>query len=108
MDGSTLPAPLYTAFGYLIPLAIATAVVRLPWFKVKAGEAVVNLATTFKNHRQHVAYRKHVLANRESVPYCLKYLGERVPRTEKRGANAEKEFFGCKALPRCREIVGAS
>ncbi|ONF43061.1 hypothetical protein BTO32_10205 [Marinobacter lutaoensis] len=63
MDGSTLRAPLYTALGYLIPLAIATAVMRPPWLKGKAGEAVVNLATTFKNHRQHVAYRKHVLAN---------------------------------------------
>lgn len=99
MDGSTLPAPLYTALGYLIALAIAAVVVRPPWFKGKAGEAVVNLATTFKNHRQHVAYRKHVLANRESVPYCLKYLGERVRRTVKRGANAEKEFFGVRRFP---------
>ena len=101
MDGSTLPAPLYTALGSLIPLAIATAVVRSPWFKVKgkAGKAVVNLATTFKNHRQHLAYLNHVLANRESVPYCLKYLGERVRRTVKRGANAEKEFFGVRRFP---------
>jgi hypothetical protein len=94
MDGSTLPAPLYTALGYLIPLAIAAAVVRSPWFKGKAGKAIANLAATFKNHRQHVAYLKHVLANRESVPYCLKYLGERVRRTVERGANAEKEFWG--------------
>lgn len=101
MDGSTLPAPLYTALGSLIPLAIAAAVVRSPWFKVKgkAGEAVVNLAAIFKNHRQHVAYRKHVLANRESVPYCMKCLGERVRRAVKRGANAEKAFLGVRRSP---------
>ena len=93
MDGSTLPAPLYTALGYLIPLAIATAMVRPPWFKGKAGQAVVNLAAIFKNHRQHVAYRKHVLANRESVPYCLKYLGERVRRTVKRGRMPRRSFW---------------
>ena len=105
MDGSTLPAPLYTALGSLIPLAIAAAVVRSPWFKGKAGKAVVNLATTFKNHRQHLAYLNHVLANRESVPYCLKYLGERVRRTVKRGANAGKAFWGCKAFPACRGVL---
>jgi hypothetical protein len=44
MDGSTLPAPLYTALGYLIALAIATAVFKSPWFKGEVGEAVVNLA----------------------------------------------------------------
>lgn len=110
MDGSTLPAPLYTALGSLIPLAIAAAVVRSPWFKVKgkAGQAVVNLAAIFKNHRQHVAYRKHVLANRESVPLLLEILGREGSAHREAWGEFREGVFGCQALPRGREIVGAS
>ena len=66
------------------------------------------LAATFGNHRKHVAHVKEIVARRESVPRCPKCQGEMVKRTVKRGENIGKEFFGCKAFPKCRGIVGTS
>lgn len=66
------------------------------------------LAATFKNHRNHVKHVKEVLAKKNSEPRCPKCQGEMVKRTVKRGENIGKEFFGCKAFPKCRGMVGAS
>lgn len=40
----TLQNAIPTGIWYLIPLAILAAVIRSPWFKGKAGEAVVNIS----------------------------------------------------------------
>lgn len=40
----TLQNAIPAGIWYLIPLAILTAVIRSPWFKGKAGEAIVNLS----------------------------------------------------------------
>jgi hypothetical protein len=76
----------------------------------KVNEAIESgrLAATFRNHRQHVAHVKEIVAKKESVPRCPKCQGEMVKRTVKRGENIGKEFFGCKAFPKCRGMVGAS
>lgn len=66
------------------------------------------LAATFRNHRKHVAHVKEVVAKKNSEPRCPKCQGEMVKRTVKRGENIGKEFFGCKAFPKCRGMVGAS
>jgi len=66
------------------------------------------LAATFKNHRNHVKHVKEVVAKKNSEPRCPKCHGEMVKRTVKRGENIGKEFFGCKAFPKCRGMVGAS
>ena len=66
------------------------------------------LAATFKNHRYHVKHVKEVVAKKNSEPRCPKCQGEMVKRTVKRGENTGKEFFGCKAFPMCRGIIGAS
>ena len=66
------------------------------------------LAATFKNHRNHVKHVKNIVAKKERVPRCPKCQGEMVKRTVKRGENIGKEFFGCKAFPKCRRVVGAS
>lgn len=66
------------------------------------------LAATFRNHRNHVAHVKEIVAKKESEPRCPKCQGEMVRRTVKRGENAGKEFMGCKAFPRCRGVIRAS
>ncbi|MBW0147233.1 nuclease-related domain-containing protein [Marinobacter arenosus] len=66
------------------------------------------LAATFRNHRRHVAHVKEIVVKKESEPRCPKCRGEMVKRTVKRGANAGKEFLGCKSFPTCRGIVSAA
>ena len=66
------------------------------------------LAATFKNHRNHVKHASEVVAKKNSEPRCPKFQGEMVKRTAKRGENIGKEFYGCKAFPKCRGMVGAS
>ncbi|MBD3642463.1 MAG: NERD domain-containing protein [Marinobacter sp.] len=44
MDYTQTLQPLFNALWYLIPLAILAAVIKSPWFKGKAGEAIVNLS----------------------------------------------------------------
>ncbi|GAA3565795.1 nuclease-related domain-containing protein [Marinobacter xestospongiae] len=66
------------------------------------------LAATFRNHRKHVAHVKEVVAKKNSEPRCPKCLGEMVKRTAKREGGIGKEFYGCKAFPKCRGMVGAS
>jgi uncharacterized paraquat-inducible protein A len=66
------------------------------------------LAATFRNHRKHLAHVKEITAKKTSEPRCPKCQGEMVKRTVKRGENIGKEFFGCKAFPECRGMVGAS
>lgn len=66
------------------------------------------LAASFRNHRNHVKHVKEVVAKKNREPRCPKCQGEMVKRTVKRGENIGKEFFGCKAFPKCRGMVGAS
>ena len=63
------------------------------------------LAATFKNHRQHAAHVKQIVAQKESEPRCPKCQGEMIRRVVKRGANAGKAFLGCKAFPACRGVL---
>lgn len=44
MDYAQVLQPLFSTLWYLVPLAILAAVIQSPWFKGKAGEAVVNLS----------------------------------------------------------------
>lgn len=69
--------------------------------KIETGR----LAATFRNHRQHVAHVKGIVEQKASALRCPKCQGEMVKRTVKRGANAGKEFFGCKTFPKCRGIL---
>ncbi|RMJ04229.1 Nuclease-related domain protein [Marinobacter litoralis] len=63
------------------------------------------LAATFKNHRQHTAHVKRIVAKKENEPKCPKCHDSMVKRTVKRGANVGNEFLGCKAFPACRGIL---
>ena len=45
MDFSPLLQTLLSALWYVIPLVILAAVIKSPWFKGKAGEAIVNLSS---------------------------------------------------------------
>ncbi|MBR9872401.1 MAG: nuclease [Gammaproteobacteria bacterium] len=44
MDFSQVLQPLFSNLWYLVPLVIFAALIKSPWFKGKAGEAVVNLS----------------------------------------------------------------
>lgn len=66
------------------------------------------LAATFSNHRKHVAHVKEIGMKKESEPRCLKNRGEMFRRTVKCWENAEKQFYGCPALPQCRKFLSAS
>ena len=72
--------------------------------KVIAAIESGRLAATFRNHRSHVNHVKEVVAKKNSEPRCPKCQGEMVKRSE----NIGQEFFGCKAIPKCRGMVGAS
>lgn len=122
MDYTPALQPLFDSLWYLIPLIIIAAVIKSPWFKAQTEQRLSNvevqkmieaiesgrLAVTFRNQRKHVAHVKEVVVKKNSEPRCPKCQGEMVKRTVKRGENIEKEFFGCKAFPKCRGMVGAS
>lgn len=54
------------------------------------------------------AHVKDIVAHKKSEPLYPKCQRKMVWRTVKRGVNAENEFLGCKAFPKCRRTVGAS
>ncbi|UDL06109.1 nuclease-related domain-containing protein [Marinobacter sp. CA1] len=83
---------------------LSEAEVREVVEKVESGR----LAASFRTNREHVAHVREIVARKEGELRCPKCRGEMVKRTVKRGDNAGKEFFGCKAFPKCRGVVDSA
>lgn len=67
------------------------------------------LHPSIKTHREHAAHVKEIIASKEAAQSadaksCPKCGSEMVLRTSKQGPDADNQFWGCSAFPKCRMV----
>lgn len=62
------------------------------------------LKPSFKTNRDHVRHVQTIMVEKQNQQNCPKCGSAMVLRETKNGVNAGKQFWGCSAFPRCREL----
>lgn len=92
--------------GYIRYIQSKTEPVLSPREVIEITERIETgrLAKTFKNHREHIRHVQSIVAEKTMKHLCPKCGSEMILRETKKGENIGKQFWGCSAFPKCREI----
>jgi hypothetical protein len=63
------------------------------------------LARSLKTNYQHVRHVQEIVKQKTDSKSCSKCGSDMVLRKATKGKNADNEFWGCSAFPKCRNIT---